>query len=180
MARWHKNTETKVLFLTGNTYRCSRLFRRPDFCRLMLESLDYCRTKYAVKVYGFVLMPDHFHLLIGVPAEGVLSNFLRDWKGFTARSIVKRLQEQKRSDRLEKLRAKATGRRKDSHFRIFQPDTHVEGILSARFARQKLNYIHKNPIEAGLAEQLLDYPYSSARSWLLNDHSVFRVDPLEL
>lgn len=180
MTRWQKSEHAGLRFLTGNVYRRMPLFKRPEYCRLLLDSLDFCRRKYGLHVYGFVIMPDHFHLLMGVPGKDVLANFLRDWKGFTAHSVVEHLRTPERRALLRKFEASNTRRRKDSRFHIFQPDTHVEFVLSRRFAMQKLNYIHKNPVVAGLVDNPVDYPFSSARNWSLNDHSVFRVDVLDL
>jgi REP element-mobilizing transposase RayT len=179
MARWHKETETRLRFITGNVYRRIPLFRRPEFCNVFLESLDYCRRKHGVGIHAFVIMPDHFHLLISVSREGVLSDFLRDCKGFTAHSILKTLRKRGNSNFLQVFRAPDPKRRRDSHFRIFQPDTHVEGISSKRFFLQKLDYIHNNPVKAGLAENVVEYRFSSARGWLLGDHSLLRLDPVD-
>ena len=179
MTRWHKSKDAALQFLSGNVYKRVPIFREPVFCKLLLESLDYCRKKYELQIHAFVIMPEHFHLLLTVPQDGVLSDFLRDWKGFTAHKIVTQLREEGRKRWLGRFRANGH-RRKDPSFRIFQPDTHLEGIASKGFARQKLNYIHRNPLQAGLAEQEVDYPYSSARNWFLNGHSVFRIDPVEL
>ena len=166
-------------FLTGNVHRRIPLFKTPEHCRVLLESLDFCRRKYELSVHGFVIMPDHFHLLVGVPRDGVLSSFLRDWKGFTAHSLVEEWRKSQQHGWLKKFQV-TSKRRKDSRFRVFQPDTHVEAIVSPRFARQKLNYIHLNPVRKGLVERVTDYPYSSARNWFLGDQSMFRTDPLEL
>ncbi len=180
MERWHKPQGVRLHFLTGNVYGRIPVFGQPEFCSIFLDSLDYCRRKYQLQVYGFVIMPDHFHLLVGVPRDGVLSNFLRDWKGFTAHSLVERMQERGKRVWLKKFHTGPSQRRRDARFHIFQADTHVEGIFSKHFVKQKLDYIHKNPVVAGLAQREVDYPYSSARNWFLNDQSIFRVDELAL
>lgn len=178
MARWHKPKDVNVVFLTANVFRRVRLFEEAGHCRLLLESLDYCREKHHLSIYAFVIMPDHLHLLVGLPRDGVLTEFLREWKGFVGRSLVQLLRRQGRNDWLEQMKVPGATRRKDARFHIFQPDTNVEGIVSERFFKQKLDYIHRNPVVARLVEREVDYRFSSARNWLLNDHSVFRTDPL--
>ena len=180
MTRWQKKNEAKLQFITGNVYRRLPLFRSPEFCSLLLGSLEYCRRKYCVQVHGFVIMPNHFHLLVAVPSPDILSPFLRDCKGYTARLIVDSLRKQGKQRCLKAIRGKNPKRHKDSVFHVFQADTHVEGVYSVRFARQKLNYMHKNPLQAGLVQRMVDYRYSSARNWLLGDQSVFKIDPVEL
>lgn len=180
MTRWQKKNEARLQLITGNVYRRLRLFRNPEFCSLLLGNLEYCRRKYCVQVHGFVIMPDHFHLLVAVPSPDILSSFLRDCKGYTARLIVDSLRKQTKQRWLKAMRGKTPRRRKDPVFHVFQADTHVEGVYSAGFARQKLDYMHKNLLRAGLVQRMVDYRYSSARNWLLGDQSVFKIDPMEL
>ena len=156
------------------------MFQRfPQFADLLLEGLNYCRRKYGMEVYGFVIMPDHFHLLLGVGAGGSLAAFLRDWKGFVAHSIVGELKRKRMNELLKRFQTQAR-RERDSRYQIFQSDTHTEGINSARFFRQKLNYIHNNPVSARLASTPQAYRYSSARNYVLNKESPFKIDRLQL
>ena len=176
MTRWHKDTQAPVLFLTTNIRRRVPLFRlHPRLGTIVLESLDYCRNKYGLKVYAYVVMPDHIHLLIGQSRPVHAADFLRDWKGFTGHSIVKTLRKQRLDALLQRFAVRGN-HRKDSAYQIFQADAHVEGVSSRRFFAQKLDYIHNNPVEEGLSATPVEYDYSSARNYFLGDDSLFRID----
>ena len=66
-----------------------------------------------------------------------------------------------------------TGR---SQRKVWQDSYWDKNIYSERFLRQKLSYVHRNPLRAGLVEQPEDYPYSSYRDYALGDDSLFQID----
>lgn len=179
MARIHKRTGTPVYFLTANVRKRFPLFQRfPKFADLLLRSLSHCRKKHKAKVLGFVIMPDHFHAIIAIGGTGTLQAFLRDWKGFVGHTIAEDLRKRQAKNLLKQFETRSK-RKRNSRYRIFQPDTYVEGIYGRRFLQQKLRYIHNNPVVAGLAENICEYRFSSARNYYLDDDSVFQVDRLE-
>lgn len=180
MTRWHKQSDANTHFLTTNVRSRIPLFKVfPRSCEILLESLNHHRKKYPLQVAAFVIMPDHVHLIIRRTAPFNLSDFLRDWKGYVAHMVVKQLKQGHKDGILQQL-ATTPKRLRDSSYQVFQSDTHVEAIFSRRFFRQKLNYIHNNPVVEGLVNTPVQYQYSSARNYYLNDDSVFQIDRIEL
>ncbi|MCI0330889.1 MAG: transposase [candidate division Zixibacteria bacterium] len=167
-----------IQFITAVTYkRIPVLTMDGRFPKFFLENLEFYRGKYDFMLHGFCLLPDHFHILGYLPENQKLSDFLRDFKGFTAKKILDILKQGK-SSLLEKLWAGQKGRRKDGLYKVFQEDTFVYNIFSERKLEEKLDYIHRNPVEAGLAKEEKDWPYSSWRNYHLGDHSLIKVDVL--
>ena len=88
----------------------------------------------------------------------------------TSKSIVKAIQENDRESRLEWLldrfwyRGANDAKIKD--FKFWQDGNHVETIHSYEFYRQKLNYIHQNPVRQAIVESPEHYLYSSARNYV--------------
>ncbi len=170
-----------VLFLTGVSHQRIPIFTADErFPKIFFENLDFNCRKHDFSLYGFCLLPDHFHLLGHLPEKRKISDFLRDFKGFTAKQILDVLKAGN-SPLLSRLRVKSqTGRRKDSRYRIFQEDTFIYNIFSESKLQEKLNYVHYNPVEAGLVKEEGDWPYSSWQKYHCNNPSVMKIDmPLE-
>ncbi len=120
-------------------------------------------------------MPDHGHIVTG--GELTPSNTLRYLNGISARRIVDVLKSDPRFETsLNKLKIQT---RDDHKFSVWQhhPNTYI--ITSEGMMMQKVNYVHKNPVEAGMVEAMEDYRFSSARFWLrkpLLDDEPLEVD----
>lgn len=131
----------------------------------------FYRRKYGYDVLGYALLPDHYHLLLAIPPDVTLPSLLRDFKSAVGKQIVDSLARRCRRALLHRLRIARPPRRwKDARFRVLQADNFIKRIRSEKFFRQKLNYIHANPVRHGLVERTIDYPYSSAR-WYEGDAS---------
>ncbi len=145
------------------------MFRDPRHCRIFLDNLRFYRRKYGYDVLGYVLLPDHYHLLLAVPPEVPLQSLLRDFKSSVGKQIIDSLKLRRLDSRLRRLRiARAPRRRRDAQFSVLQADNVVKRVVTERFFQQKLDYIHANPVRHGLVEKIIDYPFSSAR-WYEGD-----------
>jgi len=146
--------EQRIFFATTSTKEHQNVFDTPASLRKLREIIVEAVRRYSAKLYGYVLMPNHFHLLIGLEKGGPnLSAFMRDVKSMSWRSIF-------------------PGR---------------PGIWMARFDdvavftedqfRTKLNYIHNNPVKAGLVATPESYEFSSASAWLRGeDNSIVTTE----
>ena len=155
-----------ILFVSGNVHQRIRLFTAErQFPTIFFDNLKFYLKKFEAKLHGFVLMPDYFHLLLFLPEDRKLADFLRDFKSFTAKEILDILKVENPS-LLEQFRiATARRTRKEPLYRIFQEDNFVFNIYSPPKLDQKLSYIHKNPVEAALVREEKDWPYSSWRDY---------------
>jgi len=112
-------------------------------------------------VFAYVIMPDHMHLLTNQPNTS--AEVLRYSKGITARRVIDYLKDKNHQSSLAKLRHEAW-KRKHSHS-LWQEEKNVLPIFSEAMFMQKVNYIHMNPVRAGLVEKAIDYRWASARIW---------------
>ncbi len=117
-------------------------------------------------ITGYVIMPNHVHLLLFVPAGMSVNMILSNAKRFLAYEVIRRLQQQGRSDLLATLSIALTNgdvARAQKH-RVWRTSSDIKSCISEAFVLQKLNYIHANPVSGkwSLAEDVLDYPHSSA------------------
>jgi putative transposase len=63
-----------------------------------------------------------------------------------------------------------------SKIKVWQDEYHPEAIYSEKWFHQKLSYLHDNPVRKGFVSRCEDWKYSSARNWLLDDHSLIQLD----
>ncbi len=133
------------------------------------------------QVTGFVIMPNHLHLLLHVnDSETTVNKILGNGKRFMAYEIVKRLKAINRTDLLTILSENVSPEeraRKKKH-RVFEPSSDIKLCFTEKFVIQKLEYIHANPISGkwNLATSAVDYLHSSAAYYELNiDHPLVKI-----
>ncbi|MGV3642559.1 MAG: transposase [Adhaeribacter sp.] len=133
---------------------------KPDkYKEVVLGSLKFMVEKKRVKVYGFVIMPNHIHLLWKMEEPHLREEVQRDFLRYTAQQIKFDLL-QRHPAVLEKFQVGA----KDRKYQIWERNPLSVYCYSLQVTEQKLNYIHNNPIQEKW--QLADFPenyyYSSA------------------
>lgn len=125
-------------------------------------------------------MPNHIHLLVYTQnSERAINNIIGTGKRFMAYEIVKRLEIYKRTDLLLIMASAVTKseRKRNKKHEVFQDSLDCKEVITEKFIRQKLNYIHKNPVNGKwkLADHYLDYEYSSARFYDLGEEAKCRL-----
>ena len=157
-----KKVQGGLLFLTANTYKRIPVFKQSTPAKIFFRELAFYRSSYQFKLHGYVLMPDHFHLLLNFPAEKNFPDFLRDFKSSVGKLIIDWAKLSSRKKLLQSLKLPDKRMRyKDARYRVFQPGSYVRSVTSPSMFKQKFNYIHANPIRANLTRRAIDYRYSS-------------------
>ncbi len=172
-----KYFERNGYYITTSVNKFIKIFRERKYIDIILENLNFYRKKYGFKLIGYVIMPDHLHMMIYPDQKRVveISRFIEDFKKFTSRKLRELMVKNRKSGWLKLFRL-SDGKKKNWKYQIWQQGFDDLGVYSPKVVRTKLNYIHNNPVRAELAEQPEDYLYSSARNYILNDHSVIKVD----
>lgn len=106
----------------------------------LAESLQFYASKYHVNIVGYVFMPSHIHLLLIIKGD-LLSSFMRDFKKYISQKCMKDLNINQKQ--------------------IWMPRYDRLTIYSEEVFRNKLGYIHKNPVRAGLCEEMKEWRWSS-------------------
>lgn len=164
-----------VHYVTGVTYARARLFNDDELAKLFVAALANTRIKDPFKLIGYVLMPDHFHLLAN-PVTLNITTVVGKLKGRSAASILKALRAMNKQTvrrRLQLPRPLASGQ---THAVWLQDFSSID-IWSNKFIRQKLNYIHMNPVRAGLCDHPAKWRWSSYHAYF--PHASLEV-PIEI
>jgi len=93
---------------------------------------------------------------------------IRDFKKYTAKTILSKIQSEPESRRewmLERFRLATESHSRNKIFQFWQYGNHPEEIYTSHFMWSKLDYIHLNPVRNGIVLEAEDYVYSSARTY---------------
>lgn len=162
-------------FITSATIHWLPIFRRDDYYRILVDSFNYCVVNKGLLVHAYALMPDHFHL-ISTQVDGKLSQVIGNMKGFTAHQIVSIVKRDGRQDWILSME-RAGGN--SNALKVWQDGFHPEQVHSKQFFKQKLRYLHGNPVRAGFVENPSDWKYSSAGFYYNDKESVIPISVLE-
>ncbi|MFH1366964.1 MAG: transposase [Patescibacteria group bacterium] len=98
------NIENTVHFVTVHTFNKIALFQEDKLCRIIIDNLIFYCNKFSYKLLGFVIMPNHVHLLIQLNDKyNDISRVMRDFKKFSSIQIVQQLLKDKKTDLLKKF-----------------------------------------------------------------------------
>ncbi len=149
-------------FVTGNSLDRIPIFTEPACCDAFLEELHCLNQKWPSKLIAYVVMPDHFHL-ISNPQDGRIKEFIGALKSLSAKGIVSACKQ-------FRFNADADGHQ------VWQESFKALPLWSGWMIWQKINYIHANPVKAGIAKSAKDYDWSSFRSFYSQGEESLAVD----
>jgi len=129
--------------------------------KILLDSLRFLQNQDRLVLYGYVILENHCHLLAAGPDLG---RAVASFKSFTATRIVKRLQEC-HAPILDLLAFHKAQHKVDREHQVWQEGSHPEQTQGEAMMRQKLEYIHNNPVARGYVDDPVHWRYSSARNY---------------
>jgi len=165
----------QVYYITTVVYNRLRIFTRPSFIVPLFDSLNFYRYKQSFKLLGYVIMPDHIHLLIWPYGQSTVSDIMRDYKEFTAKRVIRQAEVEGIREWVVAFQ-RAGQETSRSENKVWQDSYWDENVYTESFLRQKLNYMHENPIRAGLVKDPAAYPYSSYRNYELGEEWMIQID----
>jgi putative transposase len=143
-------------FITCSCLRRQQLLNQDWRKDVFLEYLEEARRKFAFRVFGYVVMPEHFHLLVSEP---------RHEKLYVAMQVLKQRVS---------LRMHGNAELKGWHF--WQPRYYDFNVWSRKKFVEKLRYIHRNPVRRGLVKDPAQWKWSSYRFYLNGEPGPVKVD----
>ena len=162
-------------YITTVVYSRLPIFTRSTFVIPWVDSLNFYRYKQEFKVLGYVIMPDHVHLIIWPFGDSTVSDVMRDYKEFTAKRVIRQAEVEGVTHWVRDFR-QAGQETSRSQNKVWQDSYWDENVYTERVLRKKLNYVHRNPLHAGLAERPADYPYSSYRNYEYGEEWLIEID----
>lgn len=153
-----------IYFITTTVVKWIDVFTRRELAEIIIQSLAYCQQHKGLIIYAWCLMPNHLHMIVSAGEQFTLSDIMRDFKKFTAKKVIRTITEIKESRRwmIDKFEFAARTNAKSDKFKFWRDGFHPVSLETQYFIYQKLNYIHQNPLKAGLVAREEFYNYSSA------------------
>ena len=148
-------------FITCTVHQWVDVFTRRQYIDILLDSVRFCQLNKGLKVYGWVIMSNHFHMIVASEKEN-LSDIIRDLKKYTSKMILDAIANNPKESRKRWLMWLL---KKENLITFWQKGYHGEEIFSQTFFDSKLNYIHLNPVRAGIVEKEEEYFYSSCADY---------------
>ena len=153
---------TPAYYFTCVTHKRLLIFRTDRMKQVLCDAYREACERHGISILAYVIMPDHVHLL--VYTERKMEEALRLLNGVAARRIIVHLKENGFENSLFKLRGEQ--RERNHRHSVWQHHPDSLEIFGEETFKQKVNYIHQNPVRAELASAPSEYRFSSARLWI--------------
>lgn len=172
--------QSKTHFITATVVDWVDVFSRKTYRDCVIESLEFCIQNKGMILYGYVIMSNHIHLIIQ-SNNSKLSDLIRDFKKFTAKTILHKIETEPESRAdwmLKRFEFACKSHSRNEKYQFWQYGNHPEEIFSEKFFWSKLDYIHLNPVRAGIVAKASHYVYSSASNYV-NDNGIITITKVE-
>ena len=160
--------QAAIHFITFAVVEWVDVFSRKEYRDIVLESIKHCQAEKGLLLHCWCIMSNHLHLIVSAKNHD-LSDVLRDFKKFTSKQIIKAIEENQHESRREWMlgifRNEGEKNSRNTHYQFWRQDNQPQELYSPAFIFQKMNYIHNNPVEAGIVERPEHYIYSSAKDY---------------
>jgi REP element-mobilizing transposase RayT len=149
-------------FLTCTIRNGWPVLARPAAAQVVLDALQHMQEAERIHLYAYVLMANHIHL---IASADTLSREVHALKSFTAHRIVDVLSEQRATHVLRLLQWSRRAKRPDRTYQVWTAGSYPKQLQTAAMTRQKIAYIHDNPVRRGYVDAATHWRYSSARNY---------------
>ena len=158
-------------FLTFSCYQRRPLLDTPAARNFSLSSLNEIRNRYHFELRGYVVMPEHVHLLLSEPSEHTLSIALKALKQRISRDFRGGIPESNQHSLPALLRTLAINLP-----RFWQPRFYDFNIYTQEKFKEKLIYMHANPVKRGLVDHPAAWIWSSYLFYQIGKEGIISID----
>ncbi|TYK66914.1 REP-associated tyrosine transposase [Colwellia echini] len=148
-------------FITLTVLHWIPVFTRSATVDIIFDSLRFLMNQ-GLKVHAYVILENHLHLV--VQSEQISKDIAR-FKSFTAKQLIAYLTENNVKTILDQLAFYKKAHKSDRSYQFWQEGMHPEFIQNDAMMRQKIEYIHNNPVKRGYVDKAEHWRYSSARDY---------------
>ena len=157
--------QDKTYFFTATILQWQHLLSDDSNKDILINEWKHRVNLGHLEIYGFVIMPNHYHVILSVPSPHHPEDIIRDIHKWSSRQLIAKLKSS--VDGLQSYTVNA----KDRKYQIWERNSLPIPLYTRPVFMQKLDYIHNNPLQEHwrLAELPENYKYSSARFYLCNE-----------
>ena len=165
MSEYRKTTPDELFFVTLTVMGWIDLFTRAIYKDIIVRNLQYCQKKEKLEIFCYVIMTNHLHMICRRKDED-LTELLGRFKSYTSKQLIKAIEEDIQESRkewmLHQFHFFAKQNKQYSDYHLWQYSNHPTPLFTNEVIDQKVDYIHENPVRAGIVTEPTAYLYSSA------------------
>lgn len=166
MSENRKTNPDCLYFVTLTIVGWINLFDRETYKQILIKNLLHCQEKEGLEIYAYVIMSNHIHLIAKRKDGNDLKELLGRFKSYTSKKLLEEIKENPQESRKEWLlylfNYFANKNNQYDEYHLWQYTNHPTELFSNDVINQKVNYIHDNPLRAGIVNDITAYKYSSA------------------
>ena len=162
-----------IYFITSSIVNWIPVFTSDKYYSIIIENLKFYQKNEGLKIFAYVLLNNHFHLIVSCKE---LIKMMQSFKKFTAKEIINNLKEDGKTNLLLKFHQLKKSYKTTSSHQIWQEGYFPKEMISIIELRQKIDYMHLNPIRKGYVKNPEDWVYSSATDYLTNRKGLIELD----
>ncbi len=169
MSRKYKFDDIDELyFITFSVVFWIDIFIRNEYKDILINSWKYCQQNKGLEVYGWVIMTNHDHMIIGSHGRR-MQDIVRDFKSYSSTQLRKAITQnpfESRKEWIFSMMTKAGSQNSNNwDWQFWQQHNQPIQLDNCELFHQKLSYMHENPVKAGFVEKEEEWVYSSARDF---------------
>ena len=149
-------------FFTCTVVEWLPVFTRQEAVQILLDSWIFLRREGRLTLFGYVVLENHTHF---IAASDNLVKEIGDFKSYTARRLIDLLESANAKTILDQLAFRRARHKQDREYQFWQEGSHPQQISNAQIMRQKIEYMHFNPVKRGYVDDPTHWRYSSARNY---------------
>jgi len=158
-----------LYFVTFTVIHWLDVFIRKEYKDIFLESLRYCQENKGLELCAFIIMSSHVHMIIGRNSDPSLEAIIRDIKKYTASMIIEAIRENEQESRKDWLpgffQRAGMNNSHNTPYQFWQQHSHPIALSTNAMIDHRLDYIHNNPVTAGIVLSPEDYLYTSTLNY---------------
>ena len=149
-------------FLTCTVNGWLPVFTRPEAAMIIFDSWRFRQRQRQFKLYAYVILENHLHLVASAPE---LPEVIQRFKSHTAHKLIELLQAHNATTLLRQLKALKRHHKVESEYQLWEEGSHPKQVGNDEIMRQKIEYIHLNPVKRGYVDDPIHWRWSSARNY---------------
>jgi putative transposase len=153
-------TGPAIAFITTTVFEWKPVLTQDNVVKILIQEFHNLANLYEVSILSYVIMSSHIHALFGFPKIEALSKTIQMFKSIISRQV--------KVIKIPEL--------KENEYKLWKPRFDDLIITTEKLLKIKMDYIHNNPVKAGLAANAVDWEYSSAVDWLTDKEGLIKID----
>ena len=149
-----------IAFITTTVFEWKQILTHDEIVKTIINELQYLTNLETISIISYVVMPSHIHVLFGFSKIETLSKTIQTFKSITSRQV--------KESKIAEL--------KENGYKLWKPRFDDLIIKTEKQLKIKMEYIHNNPVKAGLVQKAEDWKYSSAVDWLIDKNGLVKID----